>query len=121
MASSTTFVGTTLRTTDSVSEKVGNSTSEFGLMDSQNKIIDDGVEVSDEDRPYVVAAVEFYNSEKGVSYHLTNIQKISSNDQGGKELKLVLCSGDICEMKTFNVTDTGDGNFSVTVQKSGFF
>ena len=78
MASSTTFVGTTLRTTDSVSEKVGNSTSEFGLMDSQNKIIDDGVEVSDEDRPYVVAAVEFYNSEKGVSYHLTNIQKISS-------------------------------------------
>ena len=88
---------------------------------SEGKIIDDGVEVSDTDKPFVIAAVKYYNNEKGINYHLTNIQNISDNDQGGKKLKLVLCSGDLCEMKTFNVTDNGNGEFSVEAEKSGFF
>ena len=88
---------------------------------SEEKIIDDGVEVSTEDKPFVVAAVQFYNEEKGIKYHLTNIQNISPNMQGGKKLKLVLCSGDLCEMKTFNVTEDGKGGFVVEAEKSGFF
>ena len=72
-------------------------------------------------KPFVIAAVKYYNNEKGINYHLTNIQNISDNDQGGKKLKLVLCSGDLCEMKTFNVTDNGNGEFSVEAEKSGFF
>lgn len=67
-------------------------------------------------RDKVDAAVAFHAKETGKEWKLTMMQGTSAV-AGGTELRLVLCSGDLCSMETFVVADDN----SVTKKKASLF
>ena len=69
--------------------------------------------------PLVIACVKHCNEKENIAYHCSGVQSVEDTEIG-KKLKLVLCSGDICAMKTFNVNTSG-GNIAVEEEKKAGF
>ena len=67
-------------------------------------------------QPEVDAAIHWFNAQSSDEFEVTGIvdaeESLASSDE--KELRLVLCGGDVCQQKKFNVHRTGDG-FTVSL------
>ena len=66
-------------------------------------------------QPEVDAAINWFNAQSSNEFSVTGI--VDAEDSiaasGEKELRLVLCGGDVCQQKKFNVLRTGD-SFTVS-------
>ncbi len=67
-------------------------------------------------RPEVEAAVAWFNRGEDVAFEATGILEPEATLEatGAHELRLVLCGGDRCEMRSFRVRPAGEG-FDVTL------
>jgi hypothetical protein len=67
-------------------------------------------------RPEVDAAIDWYNASQTETFQVTGIvdadDTISSD--GPRELRLVLCGGDICEQRSFRVA-SGTAGFEISL------
>ena len=71
-------------------------------------------------QPEVDAAISWFNKQQDDAFEVTGIvdaeQALAST--GSKELRLVLCGGDICQQKSFSVSNAGEGfDVSLAVKK----
>lgn len=71
-------------------------------------------------QPEVDAAISWFNKQQNDAFEVTGIvdaeQSLAST--GAKELRLVLCGGDICQQKSFNVSTAEEGfDVSLAVKK----
>jgi len=68
-------------------------------------------------RPEVDAALAWFNRDRGVNFEATGIidPDASIASRYPRDLRLVLCGGDVCEQRTFRVSQAPDG-FSVALQ-----
>jgi len=61
-------------------------------------------------QPEVDAAINWFNAQSADKFEVTGIvdaeDSMTSSDE--KELRLVLCGGDVCQQKKFNVCRDGD-------------
>tara|TARA_B110000027_G_scaffold130007_1_gene152233 strand:- start:2791 stop:3162 length:372 start_codon:yes stop_codon:yes gene_type:complete len=66
-------------------------------------------------QPEVDAAINWFNAQSSDDFTVTGIvdaeESLASTDK--RELRLVLCGGDMCQQKKFNVLRTGD-SFTVS-------
>ena len=66
-------------------------------------------------QPEVDAAISWFNAQSSNEFKVTAIvdadESLASSDE--KELRLVLCGGDVCQQKKFSVLRTGD-SFTVS-------
>ena len=66
-------------------------------------------------QPEVDAAINWFNAQSSDEFEVTGIvdaeDSLASSDE--KELRLVLCGGDVCQQKKFKVLRTGD-SFTVS-------
>ena len=66
-------------------------------------------------QPEVDAAINWFNAQSSDDFTVTGIvdaeESLASTDE--RELRLVLCGGDMCQQKKFNVRRTGD-SFTVS-------
>ena len=62
-------------------------------------------------RPEVDAALAWFNRERGAHFEVTGIvdPDASLSTRGARELRLVLCGGELCEQHTFRVSRGQDG------------
>ena len=62
-------------------------------------------------RPEVEAALGWFNQQQGTSFEVTGIvnPEDSVSSSGSRSLRLILCHGDRCEPRSFEVTEQGDG------------
>ncbi len=54
-------------------------------------------------RPRVDAALAWFNASEGAQFEVTGILDAEASLAGSDELRLVLCGGDRCEQRTFQV------------------
>jgi len=72
----------------------------------------------------VEAALDWFNAQKdetqGVTFEVTGIidAEASLQQQGNRDLRLVLCGDDRCEQRTFRTSQSSDG-FSIHFAESG--
>ena len=66
-------------------------------------------------QPEVDAAISWFNAQSSNEFKVTGIvdadESLASSNE--KELRLVLCGGDVCQQKKFNVLQSGD-SFTVS-------
>jgi hypothetical protein len=60
--------------------------------------------------PEVEAALAWFNGEQDVTFEVTGIldPETGPAPPEGRDLRLVLCGGDLCEQRSFRVTSLGD-------------
>ena len=88
-------------------------------MSTTDKLISEDANVPDDQREMVIACVQKYNEQEGKTFYCSGVQQVSDNSSG-KSIKLILCSGDLCSMKTFEVKNV-DGKFEIEIVNSGGF
>ena len=82
-------------------------------------LIDDGACPDESFRSDVERAVTFQRAQDGKQWHCSNVNSATRNDDGSCALGLVLCSGDLCTMKKFNVSP--EGEVSIPASGGGMF
>ena len=88
-------------------------------MSTNNQFISEDANVPEDQREVVVACVKKYNEQEGKAFYCSGVQQIEDNGSG-KSIKLILCSGDLCSMKTFEVKNV-DGKFVIEIVNTGGF
>jgi len=68
-------------------------------------MIDEGVTVDEAFKADVLACVTHMRATDGKAWHVSNVNSAVRNGDGSATLGLVLCSGDLCSMKNFTVTN----------------
>ena len=71
-------------------------------------------------QPEVDAAINWFNKRQDNAFEVTGIvdAEHSLASKGSKELRLVLCGGDTCQQKSFNVSIADEGfDVSLAVKK----
>ena len=91
----------------------------FWMSINAEDYIDKEVQCDEALVPLVIACVKYCNEKENIAYHCSGVQSVEDIEIG-KKLKLVLCSGEICAMKTFNVNTSG-GNIAVEEEKKAGF
>lgn len=72
-------------------------------------------------QPEVDAAINWFNKQQDNAFEVTGIvdAEHSLASTGSKELRLVLCGGDTCQQKSFNVSIADEGfDVSLAVKKA---
>jgi hypothetical protein len=72
-------------------------------------------------QPEVDAAINWFNKRQDNAFEVTGIvdAEHSLASKGSKELRLVLCGGDTCQQKSFNVSIADEGfDVSLAVKKA---
>lgn len=92
---------------------------EVKSADSDTDLIDEGACPDESFRADVERAVKFQSNQDGKKWHCSNVNSATRNEDGGCDLGLVLCSGDLCTMKRFTLA--ADGSVSAAASGSGLF
>ena len=88
-------------------------------MSSKSEFLSDEANVPEEQKAMVIACVEKFNAQEGKAFYCSGVQQVQDT-ASGKSVKLVLCSGDLCSMKTFEVKEV-NGEFEVEIVNGGGF